>query len=1232
MNASLSRLLQARWPRRIALAFLSLLILWLVAWLGMPPLLKWQLEKQATTALGRGVTVERVDFRPWSLEIAVEGLRVANAAGNGEQFSLRRFYANAELQSLLRLAPVLDALELEQPRLHVRHLGEGRYDIDDVLQKLRPKDDQPPSDPAQFALFNIKISGGEAVFVDDSVGASHELKNLTVGVPFLSNLPSRLKVVTEPRLAFELNGSPFDSQASTTPFAQTRDTDASVDIPTLDLAPYLSYWPAIWPVKPEAGVLHLALKLAFEQQDTPRLSLSGTAALSGFRVVEKLGASGTAEMLGWDRLALSLNRVEPLAGQVDLAAVELKAPVVSISRDAAGVLNLQRVAQGWAAQGAPAQAAPAPRPPADANAVAWKVSVARLELDGGTVRWNDAALKPATQLALEDVRVHVQGLAWPLKAPAPFEVSALLGKTPLTLKGTATDAQASAQFALTELPLSTFAPYIASVLEPELVGDLAADMQVEWRAAQGDQPMGLKVSARRMDLSEARLGPRRQPLASLGKLEVQDLGLDLATNTVLVGKIALTRPQVRAQRDKEGQWMVDRWMKKPSTAKSPSATAPAPDPAPVTPSPWKVTLADVQIDSGSLALEDLAQSRPVQLDLNQIKVQLKNLQPLASAQPDMPLSVQLRMSAAQGNRAEPGRLSLNGTLRLPGAAKRDADSLRTKLSVQAERLPLHLLEPYFGDRLNLDLLRADTSYRGTVDAALPPAGLRLAVAGNVALDDFAANTLSPAEDLLAWKSLQVRGLKLAMAPGEVTRVTVDETVLSDYFARLIIDETGRINLQGLVKQDGEKAPAVTGNDAPAAAAPSAPAPAATASAPNPDIRFGPISLVNGRVLFSDRFIKPNYSANLSELTGSLSAFASVPPGGAPQMADLTLRGRAEGTAALEIDGKLNPLAQPLALDIRAQVRNLELPPLSPYTVKYAGYGIERGKLSMDVNYKIEPSGQLTASNQIILNQLSFGERVAGSEAPNLPVKLAVALLADRNGVIDINLPVSGSLNDPQFRVAPLIFRLIFNLIAKAITSPFALIGSAFGGGGEEMNQVLFEPGSKLLDAEDRQRLDAVAKALADRPALLLTVVGKGDLEVERSGYQRARLDERVLAEKRRQLARDGAAQVSEAVAVTPAEYPALLKEVYKRADMPKPRNLVGLAKDIPQSEMEALLLASMPVTADAIRELAVARGVAVKDYLASRQLPEDRMFLGAPLMGRQGENWQPQAELKLAPR
>ncbi len=393
--------------------------------------------------------------------------------------------------------------------------------------------------------------------------------------------------------------------------------------------------------------------------------------------------------------------------------------------------------------------------------------------------------------------------------------------------------------------------------------------------------------------------------------------------------------------------------------------------------------------------------------------------------------------------------------------------------------------------------------------------------------------------------------------------------------------------------------------------------------------MGPISLVNGRVLFSDRFIQPNYTANLSDLTGKLSQFSSQPANGVVQLADLELRGRAEGTASLEITGKLNPLAKPLALDIAGKVRDLELSPLSPYAVKYAGYGIERGKLSLDVRYTVQPDGQLTATNKLVLNQLTFGDKVDG--APNsLPVKLAVALLADRNGVIDLDLPISGSLNDPQFRIGPVIWKVVTNLVAKAITAPFSLLANALGGAGSsELSTVAFAPGSGVLTDPAKAGLDKVAKALVDRPGLRLTVQGTANVEAEREAIKRERLKGLLLAEKRRRTTVEGkdAAAVS---SYSAEEMPVLLRAVYRRADITKPRNLVGLTKDIEVPDMEALLLANITVNEEAARELALQRGVVVKDYLAAKQVSAERLFLGAVKTGGAVAEAKPHAELNLA--
>jgi hypothetical protein len=398
-----------------------------------------------------------------------------------------------------------------------------------------------------------------------------------------------------------------------------------------------------------------------------------------------------------------------------------------------------------------------------------------------------------------------------------------------------------------------------------------------------------------------------------------------------------------------------------------------------------------------------------------------------------------------------------------------------------------------------------------------------------------------------------------------------------------------------------------------------------------DLAIGSTRLVAGRVDFTDRFIRPSYSAQLTELNGSVGRFAS----GSREMATLELRGRAAGTALLEIRGALNPTADPLALDISARATDLELAPLSPYAGKYAGYAIERGKLSLDIAYRVDPDGKLSARNQLVLNQLTFGERIEGPDVTKLPVRLAVALLTDRNGVIDINLPISGSINDPEFSVFGLVLRVIGNLIVKAVTAPFSLLA---GGGGEDVSHIDFVPGTTAIAEAGKPVIERIGKALADRPALRLTIAGTADPAAERDAIQAAALETRLQTEQRRELARAGKAAAADAVLppLDGAERLRLVQQIYSETRLPnKPRNLIGLAKTLPLEEMEALLEQATVVNDDSARELAIQRGLAVRDALIATGLPAERLFLGAPkLPGGDSETdtaaWTPRAQLSLS--
>lgn len=1193
------RSIPPHWRRRLLGGALALGLVWLLGWLALPAWLRPFLERQASEALGRTVQIEALRIHPWALTLEADGLRIATADGVGTQFALDRLYIDAELVSLLRLAPVVDEVRIERPELHLGTNADGRLDIQDILDRLAARPASPDTGPARLALYNIQLTEGHLRLADGPRGQTHEVTDLRVNVPFISTLGDPRDVRVQPHLSFLLDGSRFDTQVSTQPFSDPLDTEARLTFDHLDLTPYLTLWPAGQAIQPAAAVLSGQLRLNFSQKPAPRVQLTGQLNAQGVRVDD----ASHQPVFELGHLQAALDDVRPLEGVVHLGDVSLGQPRLHVRRDASGRLNLLPTSAARPASTPPAASA-GDMPPVD-------LRVARIQIEDGNVSWQDGATPDArrqpARLDLAALQGEVGNARFPLPtdpaATTTLTLSARLvhGRTeaPLKLGGRLGQDGLQADLDLQGLDLEGLTPYVSTLLRPRLSGQVDLQAQARWAPASAPgQPDALTLTLQRLTAQRLGLADGRTTLASLQRLELADVVLQPGSQTLDVGRVALTRPVIQATRSAEGRWMLDDWQVTPT----PSTESPAS--AGTASAPWRWQLADFSLIGGQLTWLDQQPQQAVNLQARDLQVQVRSLKSDGST----PAQVELGLKLGSGN-TEPGSLAWKGQLRL------GSDGLPTQVQGQltARRLPAHAAAPYGADALNLTLGRADAGFSGRLDYQATPDGLRLGVQGDVTLEDLRADTRpdghAPADELLRWKTLSLQGLDLQVAPGQPPRLAVAGGALSDFFARVVVQENGRFNLQDLVRAPANSA-------VPQASAPGTPASAAQAApTPAPErwrVSVGPFSLIHGRVAFADRFIKPNYQADLSELTGRIGGFSSESPSGAPpQMADLELLGRAEGTASLAITGKVNPLAQPLALDIEGKVRDLELSPLSPYSVKYTGHGIQRGKLSVDVAYTIKPDGQLTARNQLVLNQLTFGDAVPGAPA-SLPVRLATALLADRQGVIDLNLPISGSLNDPEFSLVPVFFKILGNLVVKAITAPFALLANALGGDAEQLSNVTFVPGTATLTPDAADKLTRVARLLTDKPTLTLTITGSADLDTERLAYQKARLLAQIRAERRRQ---QPDAPAHDANPLTPDEHLRWLTALYKRADMPKPRNALGLLKDIAPADMETLLLTQIPVSQPDIDALAVQRGVAVRDHLAQLNLPVQRLYLGSPKPG-----------------
>lgn len=626
--------------------------------------------------------------------------------------------------------------------------------------------------------------------------------------------------------------------------------------------------------------------------------------------------------------------------------------------------------------------------------------------------------------------------------------------------------------------------------------------------------------------------------------------------------------------------------------------------------PWKITVANYHGDDVAVRFEDQGVSPPATHTIENLGFEASNL----STEPGQTAKVATHF-----------KLNRRGEIAIEGSVK--ASPLSADLNLDLKTVELLPFQTYFTEKLNIAVTKGQLTLNGAVqvrqseaDKAGSPGVIAGGFTGQATLGDFYAVDKINSADFLRWKSFYVGKVDARLNPDSVS---IGEVALSDFFARVIVSPEGKLNLMQIVRKDDASAPVVpsgaepVGKSAPSAektAEGKAVAPLAPAvdSKPLMPLKIGKITLQGGTIRFSDNFVKPNYTANLKEIGGRITGLSSE----AGSIANLELRGSYDNVAPLNITAQVNPLSAKPYLDLQADIKGMELTSLSSYAGKYAGYAIEKGKLSVFVKYKIE-NNQLQAENRIFLDQLTFGDPVTSADATKLPVKLAVSLLKNRKGEIDINLPISGSLNDPEFSVGGLVVKVIVNLFVKAVTSPFALIGSLFGGG-EELSMIEFDYGRSAITPEAQKRLENLAKALVDRPALSLEIDGRVDVERDREGLKSARIDRKVRAVKREDLTRDSVESgAADSVQVSPEEYPALLERVYKAEKFPKPRNMIGLVKSLPVEEMEKLILANSVVDDEDLRDLADRRARAVRDWLVAHEVAAERIFL---IPGKLGED------------
>jgi len=765
-------------------------------------------------------------------------------------------------------------------------------------------------------------------------------------------------------------------------------------------------------------------------------------------------------------------------------------------------------------------------------------------------------------------------------------------------------------------------------------------------ATSGGGPIRLTVDVHDTSVKGLGLKPKggAERYVDVASIEVQDTRLDLTRHSVNVAKVLLKGGAIKAWLSEQGQ--LNLLELTGSSAAAPAQSSPQPPatsaaagtadaPAPVPPAPssatrvsdrggsaskWTLSAPDIEASGFKVSAEDREVKPAVAVVLAPLNLRVTGF----NTSPNDTLNI----TADSG---------VNASGKVNARAKVTPKSRVVSAHVEAASLGLPMLQPIIAKYTSMTLLKGALGAKLDIERQADGA---LDVKGNTEVVDLRTVDNALKQDFIRWKDLRVADIRYRSTPASLR---IGSVMAVEPYARMIIAPDRSVNIVEVLRPRGaagKGAPsanaagsAAAGQQSVAVANPPPErrrgagrrhkAPVQTAAAPAGPLTPFPVSIdtvtvANGSANYADLWIKPSFAIGIQSLNGTVRGLSSDPR----SRAKVDLKGKVDRYSPIQIAGDVNLLSAALYTDIRMSFQDLDLPVVNPYSGHFVGYKIAKGKLSVDVSYKIEQR-KLTASQHFVVDQLELGERVDSPDAVHLPVKIAVALLKDRDGVIDLNLPMTGSLDDPKFRIGPIIWKMFVNLVVKAATAPFALLGHLFGGGKEHMNVIEFAAGSAELEQPQKDQLAAVAKSLKERPQLKLDVPIVYSAGLDRPQIAATRLQAQLLA--REQNTREGKQHpdtAGEVALADPATHFKLLVDQF-HADLGKDTPLPPTAMAVQQakrnqtppfdsaiSDLNAALIGHIQVPDSDLEALGKQRAAAIQEALLSGgQIEPGRVFI-----------------------
>ncbi len=625
------------------------------------------------------------------------------------------------------------------------------------------------------------------------------------------------------------------------------------------------------------------------------------------------------------------------------------------------------------------------------------------------------------------------------------------------------------------------------------------------------KPLPVKLNCGKIAINNALVTLKdvsdKKDVFSLQNFAVENIKLETEKQLVNIGKISALNGSLNVYRLIDNQLNIEALLP-PQNSKTKPEPKPASDKE-ITPA-WNVNVAKIEFNEFTIKADDLISKDKGQILLDNITLNSKGFSTVPETKTESSLSFNLNKD---------GKINISGNMGI--------NPLAADVALSVDQIHLAKFQPFVAEYLNLIISDGKFSTSSQVSMVKSDKGpLKAKYQGAIDINDFHVVDSQKTKTLIKFRNLGIKDIDFNVSPmaASIKTLKIMEPIIN-----VAIYSNGSLNFNEITKDTAQKEDTNEGNNQ-----------EDSSSIP---IKIGQVIMEKGQVVFNDQSVTPNFKTILTQINANITGLSSEET----IESNIKIKAMVNKHTPVEIKGKINPLKTDFFCDMIVACSDMDLGYLSPYAGKYAGYKIQKGKLSLDLKYLVDKR-KINSTNDIFLDQFDFGEKVESEDAIKAPMRLAVSLLKDPMGRISLDIPVKGDLDDPKFSLGGIIIKVIVNLLVKAATAPFSLLGAMFGGG-EDLNIIAFDAGSFDITSNGAQKVETLIKALTQRPGLNLEIAGYVSIDNDKSALVEKKLGQRLTEEKLRIMIEQGGQAIPiDEITLSDEEYDMYLNIVFNQTE------------------------------------------------------------------------------------